>query len=126
MKRAIIYWIILVFICSPALSFAQSVQERAPRFFSAFEDVPLMDGMVELPDHITTYDKPQGRIIESVALMNDSAPDKVRYFYRMTLPQMGWGVVSDTRYFRKDEYLDLSFEVLDGMNVVKVMIRPAL
>ncbi len=126
MKRALLFWSLFLFICSPVLVYAQSANTQAPRFFSAFEDVPLMDGLVELPDHIMTYDKPQGRIIESVALMSNVKRPDVVNFYRMTLPQMGWGIISDTHYFRKEEYLDLSFEVLDGKNVVRVLIRPAL
>jgi len=50
----------------------------------------------------------------------------VLVFYRGTLPQLGWTPDGQTRFYRKDEYLDLEF--IEGENgiILKFMISPAL
>ncbi|MFN3700476.1 MAG: hypothetical protein ACK4VI_03025 [Alphaproteobacteria bacterium] len=66
-------------------------------FFSALQDVPVMEGMQELPDYTLVFDKPEGRIIETLAVYNtDSTADSetIRAFYQSALPQFGWHRVS--------------------------------
>lgn len=95
-------------------------------FFSQLEDVPLMPGLTELADQTVFFDKPEGRIIESVALMGDASRRDVEVYYGGILAQFGWGRIDDTRFFREKEYLELSFENRDGDDVVKIMVRPSL
>ncbi|MGH1404302.1 MAG: hypothetical protein ACRBDL_08660 [Alphaproteobacteria bacterium] len=116
----------ILFVCSlmPVAIYAQDNISEAPKFFSALPDIPLMEGMGELEERVVIYDKPEGRIIEAVAVLNELSRDEVLQFYRMTLPQFGWGVIKDTRFFRRNEFLDISFEDVQGKDAIRILIRP--
>ncbi len=99
----------------------------APQFFSSMQDVPLMPGLVEVEDRSFSFDKPEGQIIQVTALIDDNyTKENVLYFYNATLPQFGWGRVSDLRFFRQDEHLDISFEDEGAQRFVKINMKPAL
>ncbi len=117
------FFLFALFCFVPFTVCAQEAQD-APRFFSSLPDVPLMVGMVELEDSVVVYDKPEGRIVESVALLGELSRDEVLAFYRMTLPQLGWGVIKDAQFFRRNEFLDISFEDMQGRRAVRILIRP--
>jgi len=64
-------------------------EARASGYLDAVEDMPLMDGLHETGDGGVVFDKPNGRIIRSVAT-GKVTQDSVRRFYADTLPQLGW------------------------------------
>lgn len=97
---------------------------RSARFFSSMQDVPIIEGIAELPDQAVTYDKPEGRIIESVAEVERGTIDSVRSDYRETLPQLGWAFVSEGVFIRESEVLSMNFETIEGRIFVRFMIRP--
>ncbi len=109
--------LILLFI---TVSFSSYADE--PQFFSMLQDIPLMQGLEEIEDQTISFDKPEGRIIESNALMRDVTKEQVLNFYQVTLPQFGWGRVSDNQFFRNGEFLEIGFED----NYMKIMIKPTL
>ncbi len=96
-----------------------------PQFFASIPDMPLMDGLTELTDQTVVFDKPQGRIIESVALSDGQAPDSVLEFYNETLPQLGWARIADLSFRRENEVLKMSVESNEGKNFLRVNIAPA-
>lgn len=64
---------------------------QAEGFLSAIDDMPLADGVVELPDGALVFDKPEGRIVQVTALREGaSTPARIRAFYLDTLPNLGW------------------------------------
>jgi hypothetical protein len=97
----------------------------SPQFFSSIPDMPLMDGLTELTDQTVVFDKPEGRIIESVALIDGQAPDSVLKFYGETLPQLGWTRAADLSFHRENEVLKMSVEGNEGKNFLRVNISPA-
>ncbi len=97
-----------------------------PSFFTALTDIPLMPGLIDMPDDTLYFDKPEGRIIEATAALGDLRAEDVILYYQATLPQFGWGRVGKTSFFRENEYLDISFESRGDSDLVKIMIRPAL
>ncbi len=109
--------ILLLFITSPLAAHSDE-----PVFFSMLQDIPLMSGLDELEDQTVSFDKPEGRIIESKALMQGITKDQVLYFYQITLPQFGWGKVAENQFFRNGEFLEIDFEE----ELVKIMIKPTL
>lgn len=138
--RAIMVRFLALLICvsigAGVLHFEAFAGERAvgqgfvSAFFAGNQDIPVMPGLVELPGRSFSYDKPEGEISEIVAGMGLVSADQVIYYYDSILPQFGWNKVMDTRgdggrYYRKNEYLDISF-VKDGKeNLAKIMIRPS-
>jgi hypothetical protein len=97
----------------------------SPQFFSSIPDMPLMDGLTELTDQTIVFDKPEGRIVESVALIDGQAPDSVLQFYDETLPQLGWTRIADLSFRRENEVLKMSVEGNEGKNFLHVNIAPA-
>lgn len=127
MIRNILIVAALVFACFPGPVFAAENTQAAPapaRFFSSMQDVPLVIGLSELSDQTVTFDKPEGRIIESVAEIESGTFDSVKKSYEATLPQLGWNKIAENSYARENEFLHLNFETYDGRNFVRVLVRP--
>ncbi len=93
-------------------------------FFSSMQDVPLVSGLEELRDQTVIFDKPEGRIIESVAEIESGFLEAVKRAYQETLPQLGWNLLSDNFYVREKESLVLNFESYEERNFVRVLVRP--
>ncbi|MCB1557021.1 MAG: hypothetical protein KDJ15_06885 [Alphaproteobacteria bacterium] len=89
---------------SARLACAADSVVQAPTFFAMLPDVPLMTGLTELPGAALTFDKPEGRIVESAAEGSAEAlsPIAVRLFYDRTLPQLGWLPVDENGTFRRE------------------------
>jgi hypothetical protein len=97
-------------------------------FVSGADDLPLMEGLGEIPDGALVFDKPGGRIIDVQATGKVTRPQVVT-FYRAALPQLGWVLMgqdkSALRYQRDDENLVI---YLDGggsdLTVVRFTLSP--
>jgi len=64
---------------------------RALDYLSSIGDVPLAEGLVELPEAGFVFDKPEGRIVQLTALRNaDITQDALMGFYKTSLPNLGW------------------------------------
>ncbi len=118
----------LIVLCSGAPAFADAEQKtfQEPQFFSSLQDIPLMPGMEELDGHAVSFDKPGGRISESFALTHDLKQGDVLHFYHATLPQLGWGRVSEYQFFRQSETLEISFGEIEEQSIIRIMIGPTL
>ncbi len=109
------------FVSAPVHAFAQ-VPSQA--FFVSIPDLPLMPGMVELEELTMSFDKPEGRIIESVVDVGLITIDDIMAYYKRSLPQLGWERLSEGAYVRQNEVLSLRFDFIDGQNYMRVMVRP--
>lgn len=58
-------------------------------FVDGFEDLPLMPGLAVDGAAGVVFDKPSGRIVETVAGGRPNAAE-IRTFYDVTLPELGW------------------------------------
>lgn len=115
-----------------AQSYPDSIRQRrdslpSAQFFSGSRDIPVMPGLVELPDRSFTFDKPEGDITEILAYPGKIDQGQILYYYGAVLPQFGWNRVSDMRgrFFRQNEALDISFVKEEGQFFVKFSIRPS-
>ncbi len=102
----------------------QVAAQDSPRFFAALPDMPLAEGMTELADQTVAFDKPEGRIVESVARLENHSPGAIKKIYEETLPGLGWIRVADNAYVREGESLTLHFENLEGRNFLRILLRP--
>lgn len=83
-----------------------------------------MHGLIEQPDQSLSFDKPEGRIVESWAAIDSKSRDEILRYYESTLPQFGWQQKNQTLYIRNAEQLRLDFESIDGHDHFRVMISP--
>jgi len=114
-----------LFIFAPAASAVGNDQDG--RFVAGFEDLPLMPGLTQVTDAGIMFDTPSGRIVEAYA--NGKVPAKdVAAFYARTLPHLGWKKLSDYRYRREGEVLDLEIgkggSGEDGRTTVRFYLAP--
>ncbi len=83
-----------------------------------------MEGLEELPEQGVHFDKPEGRVVEALALMDSVTEQGVSAYYLNTLPQFGWARIAEREYIRQGEKLRLSFEDNDGHRFLRILISP--
>ncbi len=87
------------------------------QYLSAAPDIPLAEGLQELPDGTIVFDKPEGRILQmSAAQAPGASAETARQFYKASLPNLGWTPRQSKNkdsniltFTRKDETLRLTF-----------------
>lgn len=89
-------------------------------FLEALPDVPVMQGMEEMQDYILVFDKPEGRIIETLVHTDDISQEQIRNYYSQTLPQLGWQKTSSDEFVRESEKLSLQYEE----DFLKITVSP--
>lgn len=110
---------------------AAMAAEKVSGYLDAIEDMPLMEGLHETGEGGIVFDKPNGRIVRSVA-QGKVAADDVRAFYIDSLPQLGWvrlpklELIGDLLIFRREtERLEIqTVPKYDGTTEVRFSIEP--
>jgi hypothetical protein len=97
----------IVLICLAPMAAARS-------FLSTIADVPLADGLHELPDAGFVFDKPQGRIVQLTASHKAQMTQQaLMAFYQNSLPNLGWQASESASglltFTRRGEILRLTF-----------------
>lgn len=127
MIRAVIFAMILC-LGGVAHAGAQNPAQGQSGFFSQFDDVPLMVGLVELPDQSLMFDQPQGRIVEAVAVGAGLEASEIYEFYDQTLPQLGWrkeqGPGGAYIYVRAGEKMSLHAVREGAQTTLKILLEP--
>lgn len=93
---------------------------QSAEFFDTLPDVPKMQGMEERDDLTFIFDKPEGRIIETLAHLDGLSSEQIRSYYGDTLPQLGWKKNNADEFIREREKLSLQFEE----EFLKITISP--
>ncbi len=84
-----------------------------------------MQGLIEAEDQTLVFDKPDGRIIESFAVLVDHTPAEVLQYYGTVLPQFGWQKVQKGHFKRGAETLVLELGKRDGRDILRVLLSPS-
>jgi len=95
-----------------------------PKFVPGINGLPLMTGLVLIPEKQVVFDTLNGRIIEVFATGKNS-PEDILSFYGATLPQLGW-ISKSPNEFQRDKEL-LKVEITDnlmGRVEVRISIAP--
>ena len=96
----------------------------APRFFENAQDIPIMEGLTEIPEASLVFDNPEGRIVESVSALGNVPLDAAHRYYQETLVSFGWTPVGQNRFTRRNEQLEILFDVLNESKIMRIYIRP--
>ncbi|MDR3126150.1 MAG: hypothetical protein LBT92_00790 [Rickettsiales bacterium] len=111
----------LVFILSAFFSTAAPAAE----FLSAFEDIPLMDGLRE--EEAMSFDTDDVRIIEQFVSSSEVSAREFISFYARAMPSLGWKRVASTEtwisFRREDESLSIKVESSDPL-VASFNLKP--
>ncbi len=112
MKQHLYIALILCLLLLPTTtSRAQGItQNKAPEFFTLIPDLPLMPEMIELEEQNLIFDKADGRIIESQALLENGDMKAAQKFYADALPQFGWIAQGHDSYQRGKENITFHYE----------------
>ncbi|MDR1477129.1 MAG: hypothetical protein LBI17_03305 [Rickettsiales bacterium] len=106
--------------------FAFALGARADGFMATFEEIPLMDGMIE--DEPFSFDTEEARIIEQYVSSSTVSREDFAKFYTQTLKSLGWNLEKKDPEFltfrREDESLSLIFESESPL-VVLFSLRPS-
>lgn len=116
----------VVLFASGVLFDFQKTQAAEPLFFESLYDVPVMSGLTEVTEMSLSFDKVDGRIAYAAAVSENIDENAVLTFYGKALPQMGWQRITSKIFKREKEKLEISFEKVNTMNLVKFSLRPAL
>ena len=92
-------------------------------FFSDVEDLPLMSGLREVVDEGMVFDKPEGRIVEAIAI-GPVSREAIVTFYSATLPELGWEQIGSNTFSRSGEVLRYRLGVIEGETSVRFSIAP--
>lgn len=99
----------------------------AAEFVPGFEDLPLMPGLAVVPNAGVVFDKPDGRIVETVAA-GPVGPAELASFYRSTLPQLGWSLLTETPrrivFRREGEVLNIDHAESSAGLTVRFFLAP--
>jgi len=128
-------WVALFAVAVGAALFASAAtayaaakdKDQDSRFVAGFEDLPLMLGLTQVADAGMVFDTPSGRIVEAYANGKVAARD-IAAFYERTLPHLGWKKLSEHRYRREGEILDLEISkggpAEEGSTTVRFYLAP--
>lgn len=98
------------------------------RFFSNLNDIPLMPGLYEVTKDSLSFDKAEGRIVETAAASETLNISQIRTFYAAALPQLGWiqsaGSAAADYYVRNGETLTMRMEQQGKLNIVHLSLSP--
>ena len=92
-------------------------------FVIGFSDLPLMEGMTEIPDTDVAFDTTQGRIVIAFA-RSAVAPDTIRAFYRTALAQLGWRETAKDAFTREGEILNFDYLADATETIVRFSLLP--
>ena len=108
-----------IFLILFSLIFSFSQANAA--FVEGLEDLPVMDGLTQEPNDAISFGNEESRLVEAVLTSKTLNFNKVKNFYKNTLPQMGWayqGMRGNTIIFeREGEVVEISKEDTNPLKV---------
>jgi hypothetical protein len=115
---------IFILIALSAGMFGEKNANAASRFIPGINGLPLMGGLMLVPERQVVFDTLNGRIIEVFAI-GKNPPSDISSFYSTTLKQLGWTLNSNNEFWRDEELLKLEIsENQKGQVIVRFSIVP--
>jgi hypothetical protein len=118
--KIIVSFFLLTFLGIPLPVFSQ-------KYLSVESDLPLPPGLVEELDSSLSFNKLEGRIVESEA-RGKLSKDAAVSFYNTTLPRLGWKKHNTGGYLfswlRSGEVMQIAFVEKNNTLIVRFSITP--
>lgn len=118
-------WVLTFLLLVLGSGFAAAQTGKAPVFFEALYDVPVMPGLEEIKEQAMLFDKPDGRIASVMAASKSLNPSDITRFYDDSLPQLGWKKTAQNQYVRGGDRLVMDVTKTPPLTVVHFTLSPA-
>lgn len=117
MKKMKIYiWLGILFMTG-LLAF----NSHAVTFINGLEDVPVMEGLSQIPNDSITFGNEESRLVEAILTSDKLKFAQVEKFYKETLPQMGWKCQKENSrlitFYREGEVLEMVRESVSPLKI---------
>lgn len=94
---------------------------HAATFINGLEDVPVMEGLSQIPNDSITFGNEESRLVEAILTSDKLKFAQVEKFYKETLPQMGWKCQKETNrlitFYREGEVLEMVRESVSPLKI---------
>ena len=82
-----------------------------------------MPGFLEEVETAVVFESPLGRILETSAIGRASR-QSIFNFYKKSLPELGWKIASETRFYREGEFLKIELRNNTvGIGMVRLLFK---
>lgn len=93
----------------------------AAKFIDGLEDVPVMEGLQQVPYDNISFGNEESRLVEAILTGKNVRMSKIETFYKETLPQMGWKFEGKKKghllFYRDRESLEIVRESKDPLTI---------
>lgn len=117
MKKMKIYLRLGILFMTGLLAF----NSQAATFINGLEDVPVMEGLSQIPNDSITFGNEESRLVEAILTSDKLKFAQVEKFYKETLPQMGWKCQKETNrlitFYREGEVLEMVRESVSPLKI---------
>ena len=79
----------LLFIAMGLLPGLAAAEDWQPSFVAGIDGVPIMPGLSEQVDETVVFDKPEGRLVDALAI-SEASPADIIAWYGTALAEAGW------------------------------------
>ena len=111
---------VFILIALSAVMVGEKNANAASRFIPGINGLPLMGGLMLVPDRQVVFDTLNGRIVEVFAIGNNS-PRDISLFYSTILQQLGWTLSSNNEFWRDEELLKI--EISENKKKSQFIVR---
>ena len=118
-------WLLSLMVLTLSAGMVAAQNAKAPVFFEALYDVPVMPGLEEVKEQAMLFDKPDGRIASVVAASKTLSAGDISRFYDESLPQLGWKKTAQNQYVRGSDRLVMDLSKSPPLTVVHFTLSPA-
>lgn len=101
--------IVKIFIIAFVFAIFSNGAPARTEFVPGFDDLPLMPGMVLIPDTLVSFDAPSGRMVFAKAL-SELSEIQISAFYKATLGTLGWKEQITHNFIRDKESLKIEYK----------------
>ncbi len=116
-----LFFMVGVLFC---LSSWEARAEEAQQYLRYLSDIPILEKGEELEEQAIVFDKAEGRVVEEVVFVPHFDQKKIKNFYMVALPALGWKAVYPERFLRNGEQLIVKIEKADGGVFVRFALSP--
>ena len=92
-------------------------------YVNGIEELPLATDMINMPNSLIFFDTNEGKFIQT-KIFGKKSITFVKNFYNDILPNLGWKLRENNKFYRKSELLEIHYYIIEKNLVVEFNIKP--